>query len=49
MFDNLSERLQGTFKKLRGQSRITEENFPRALRAVLRALFVAYVAGPVLK
>ena len=32
MFESLSERLQGTIKKLRGQSRISEENISDALR-----------------
>ena len=49
MFDNLSERLQGTFKKLRGQSRITEENITQALRDVRMALIEADVALPVVK
>ena len=49
MFDNLSERLQGTFKKLRGQARITEENITQALRDVRMALIEADVALPVVK
>ena len=49
MFDNLSERLQGTFKKLRGQARITEENITQALRDVRMALIEADVALPVVR
>ena len=49
MFDNLSERLQGTFKKLRGQARITEDNISQALRDVRMALIEADVALPVVK
>ena len=49
MYDNLGERLQGTFKKLRGQARITEENITQALRDVRMALIEADVALPVVK
>lgn len=49
MFDNLSDRLQATFKKLRGQSRISEENIENALREVRMALIEADVALPVVK
>src|SRR4030066_253546 len=34
MFDNLSQRLQVTLKRLRGQGRLTEENTREALREV---------------
>lgn len=49
MFDNLSDRLQGTIKKLKGQSRISEENITAALREVRLALIEADVALPVVK
>jgi len=34
MFDNLSGRLGGVIKQLRGQARLTEENIQDALRDV---------------
>lgn len=49
MFENLSERLQNTVKKLRGQSRISEENIQDALREVRMALIEGDVALPVVK
>src|SRR3990172_2725464 len=49
MFENLSGRLQGTLKRLRGQARITEENVADALREVRMALLEADVALPVVK
>lgn len=49
MFDNLSERLQGTIKRLRGQGRITEDNMREAMREVRMALLEADVALPVAK
>ncbi len=49
MFDNLSERLQGTVKRLRGQGRLTDENMREALREVRMALLEADVALPVAK
>lgn len=49
MFESLSERLQGTIKKLRGQSRISEDNISDALREVRMALIEADVALPVVK
>jgi signal recognition particle subunit SRP54 len=49
MFDNLSQRLQVTFKRLRGQGRLTEENTREALREVRMALLEADVALPVVK
>ncbi|MDH3407248.1 MAG: signal recognition particle protein [Gammaproteobacteria bacterium] len=49
MFDNLSERLQITLKRLRGQGRLTEENTREALREVRMALLEADVALPVVK
>lgn len=49
MFDNLSQRLQATAKKLRGQARLTEENMAQTLREVRMALLEADVALPVVK
>jgi len=49
MFDNLSDRLNKTFKSLRGQGRLTEANIKDALRDVRRALLEADVALPVVK
>ncbi|MFL6622062.1 MAG: signal recognition particle protein [Sulfurifustaceae bacterium] len=49
MFDNLSERLQQTFKRLRGQGRLTEDNMRDTLREVRVALLEADVAVPVVK
>ena len=49
MFDDLSQRLQGTLKRLRGEARLTEENMAQALREVRMALLEADVALPVVK
>jgi signal recognition particle subunit SRP54 len=49
MFENLSNRLQGTFKRLRGQGRLTDENMRETLREVRTALLEADVAVPVAK
>lgn len=49
MFDSLSQRLQVTLKRLRGQGRLTEENTREALREVRIALLEADVALPVVK
>jgi len=49
MFDNLSERLSGTIRNLRGQGRLTEDNIRDALREVRMALLEADVALPVVK
>ena len=49
MFDNLSQRLQVTLKRLRGEGRLTEENMRDALREVRIALLEADVALPVVK
>ncbi len=49
MFDNLSERLTTTIRRLRGQGRLTEENIREALRDVRMALLEADVALPVVK
>ena len=49
MFENLSQRLQATLKRLRGEGRLTEENMRAALREVRMALLEADVALPVVK
>ncbi|MGJ8668613.1 MAG: signal recognition particle protein [Oceanococcus sp.] len=49
MFESLSESLQTTFKELRGQGRLTEDNIKDALRQVRRALLEADVALEVVK
>ena len=49
MFENLSDRLSGTIKKLRGQARLTDENIKDSLREVRMALLEADVALPVVK
>ena len=48
MFDNLTDRLSGTLKKLKGQGRLTEANIQEALREVRVALLEADVALPVI-
>lgn len=49
MLDNLTGRLQGVIKNLRGQSRLTEDNIADAMREVRMALLEADVALPVVK
>ena len=49
MFENLTERLSGTFRKLTGKGVLTESNIKEALREVRRALLEADVALPVVK
>ena len=49
MFDNLSQRLQETFKKLRGQGRLTDENMRETMREIRVALLEADVAVSVVK
>jgi signal recognition particle subunit SRP54 len=49
MLDNLTNRLAGIVKTLRGQSRFTEENIGDALRDVRMALLEADVGLPVVK
>jgi signal recognition particle subunit SRP54 len=49
MFENLTDRLQGTLKTLRGQARLTDENMKDTLREVRMALLEADVALPVVK
>lgn len=49
MFDNLSDRLEGVFKKLRGHGKLTEANIEDALREVRIALLEADVNFKVVK
>lgn len=49
MFDNLSQRLQQTFKRLRGQGRLTDDNMRDTLREIRVALLEADVAVAVVK
>ncbi|UFP94634.1 signal recognition particle protein [Gloeobacter morelensis] len=49
MFESLSEKLEGAWRKLRGQDRITEGNIDEALREVRRALLEADVNFQVAK
>jgi signal recognition particle subunit SRP54 len=49
MFDALADRLEGAWKKLRGQDKISEANVQEALREVRRALLEADVNLQVVK
>jgi signal recognition particle subunit SRP54 len=49
MLENLTQRLAGVIKNLRGQARLTESNIQDALREVRMALLEADVALPVVK
>jgi len=49
MFQNLTDRLSGTIKRLRGQGRLSEDNIRESLREVRMALLEADVALPVVK
>lgn len=49
MFDNLTERLSSSLKKIRGQGRLTESNIQDTLREVRMALLEADVALPVVQ
>jgi len=49
MFETLSDRLEGVFKKLRGQATLTESNIEEALREVRMALLEADVNFTVVK
>jgi signal recognition particle subunit SRP54 len=49
MFDNLTSRLSGVIKTLRGEARLTESNIQDALREIRLALLEADVALPVVK
>ncbi len=49
MFDNLTERLSQSFRKITGKATLSESNIQEALRDVRRALLEADVALPVVK
>ena len=49
MFQNLSDRLSSTFKKVTGKARLTDDNIQETLREVRKALLEADVALPVVK
>jgi len=49
MFENLTDRLTLTLKRLRGQGRLTEDNIQETLREVRMALLEADVALPVVR
>src|SRR3954454_11457161 len=49
MFENLSDRLEGVFKNLRGQGQITEGNIKDVMRDVKMALLEADVNYKVVK
>ncbi len=49
MFENLTERLEGAFKKLRGHGKLTEENIKEGMREVRMALLEADVNFSVVK
>ncbi|TVP56916.1 MAG: signal recognition particle protein [Halomonadaceae bacterium] len=49
MFENLTDRLSGSLRKISGQARLTEDNIKDTLREVRMALLEADVALPVVK
>ena len=49
MFENLTEKLQRTFKNLRGQGKLTEEHLHAALAEIREALLEGDVAVPVVE
>lgn len=49
MFENLTDRLSGSLRKITGQARLTEDNIKDTLREVRMALLEADVALPVVK
>ncbi|NOZ53264.1 MAG: signal recognition particle protein [Gammaproteobacteria bacterium] len=49
MFDSLTDRLTQTFKRIRGQARLTEDNVKDTLREVRKALLEADVALPAVR
>jgi signal recognition particle subunit SRP54 len=49
VFDSLTSRLEGIFKKLRGESKLTPENVKEGLREIRRALLEADVSLAVVK
>src|SRR5438105_13895546 len=48
MFENLTEKLQRTFKNLRGQGKLTEEHLDAALAEIREAMLEGDVALPVI-
>lgn len=49
MFSNLTDKLSETFKKIKGQARLTEDNIQETLREIRLALLDADVALPIVK
>jgi len=49
MFNNLSEKFDGIFKKLKGQGKLTEQNIEESMREVKRALLEADVNFRIVK
>ena len=49
MFENLTEKLQRTFKNLRGQGKLTEEHLDAALAEIREAMLEGDVALPVIE
>ena len=49
MFDNLTQRLASSLKKISGKARLTEENVSETLEEVRVALLEADVALPVIQ
>src|SRR4030095_1628567 len=49
MFENLTEKLQRTFKNLRGQGKLTEEHLDAALAEIRDAMLEGDVAVPVVE
>jgi len=49
MFENLTERLQETFKKIRGHAKLTESNISEAMRDIRTALLEADVNYEIVK
>jgi len=49
MFENLTDRLQDTFKKIRGQAKLTESNISEAMREIRTALLEADVNYEIVK
>ncbi|MCA1561296.1 MAG: signal recognition particle receptor subunit alpha, partial [Acidobacteria bacterium] len=49
MFESLSDRLQGVFRSLRGEGRLTEQTVEAALREIRMALLEADVNFKVVK
>jgi signal recognition particle subunit SRP54 len=49
MFENLTEKLQRTFKNLRGQGKLTEEHLDEALAEIREAMLDGDVAVPVVE